>query len=508
MNYINKILIVATNCGLFIAFWFLLTVDASAAERIDWQGRGAKTGKRLAVLDFSSEGISLPMRDLLTEQFRQNIKKLNIYEVLDASMTNQVDIFYPGERVYGECKSKACILELGKILKVNFVVAGTIIEKEKEYFVKGKMYSIDLEQEVQGFSIDNVSAIDSIRLEMKKLSYNVSGLEVPDTLTIEASSETLGYLKPKKEKQKTPWLRLPKIPKKVRSLVYSTFVPGAGQVYSKRSYTGMGFFGTEIIIGGLALLAHSNYQKSWGGFEEKYTNYQSENDPGKLIELRPDIIRYASDTKKHNNFLKGLRILGASIWGINMLHAYIVAPDEIFVNAGNFGSVVDSKSKPRMTTWDLLSGFGLRGSIIRPIFKGNSLSAYSPYTDGGFLITTPIGLYFGSVFTSLTYEVSNYSFTSSTFDDEYEGSSNTVALNFDLTEKISFGGKSLRKYSFLGRSFYDDGKGYVLGGDLIYDVTTFPLSFALSSRANLVNTSSLGSTMWVSLGVNIGVKIP
>ena len=160
------------------------------------------------------------------------------------------------------------------------------------------------------------------------------------------------------------------------------------------------------------------------------------------------------------------------------------------------------------TTWDLLSGFGLRGSIIRPIFKGSSLSAYSPYTDGGFLITTPIGLYFGSVFTSLSYEVSNYSFTSSSFDDKYEGLSNTVALNFDLTEKISFGGNSLRKYSFIGRSSYDDGKGYVIGGDLVYDISTFPLSFALSSRANLVNTSSLGSTMWVSLGVNIGVKIP
>ena len=77
-----------------------------------------------------------------------------------------------------------------------------------------------------------------------------------------------------------------------------------------------------------------------------------------------------------------------------------------------------------------------------------------------------------------------------------------------ITEKISFGGKSLRKYSFLGRSSYDDGKGYVLGGDLVYDISTFPLSFALSSRANLVNTSSLGSTMWVSLGVNVGVKIP
>ena len=98
-------------------------------------------------------------------------------------MTNQVEIFYPGEKIYGECKSKGCILELGRLLKVNYVVAGTIVEKDKEYFVNGKMYSIDLEQEVQGFSIENVSEIDSIRLEMKKLSYDVSGLEVPDTIS-------------------------------------------------------------------------------------------------------------------------------------------------------------------------------------------------------------------------------------------------------------------------------------------------------------------------------------
>ena len=158
--------------------------------------------------------------------------------------------------------------------------------------------------------------------------------------------------------------------------------------------------------------------------------------------------------------------------------------------------------------WDVLSGFGVRGSIIRPVFKGSSLSAYSPYTDGGFLIHTPIGLYFGSVFTSLTYEVANYSFTSSSFDDEYQGSSSTVALNFDLTKKISFGGNSLKKYVFLGRSRYDDGTGFSVGGDFVYDISTFPLSFALSSRANLVNTQSLGSTMWVSLGVNVGFKVP
>ena len=114
-----------------------------------------------------------------------------MYEVLDASMTNQVEIFYPGEEIYGECKSKGCIMELGKMLKVNYIIAGSIIEKKKEYFVKGRLYSIDMEQEIQGFSMENITAVDSIRLEMKKLAYNVSGLEVPDTLTIETSSSTL-----------------------------------------------------------------------------------------------------------------------------------------------------------------------------------------------------------------------------------------------------------------------------------------------------------------------------
>jgi hypothetical protein len=227
-----------------------------------------------------------------------------------------------------------------------------------------------------------------------------------------------------------------------------------------------------------------------------------------LIELRPDIIQYAKDTDRYNTFLKGLRIAGASVWGLNMLHAYIVGPDDIFVRTGDIGSFVEASAKPRMTTWDVLSGFGVRGAILRPLFKGTSLSAFSSYTDGGYSIVTPIGLYFGSVFTSLTYESSNYSFYSSGFDKKYIGTSNTIAFSFDLTKKISFGGKRLRKYAFLGKSSYDDGKGYVIGGDLVYDVSTFPLSFALISRANLVNTSIIGKSMWVTLGVNVGLDIP
>ena len=43
---------------------------------------------------------------------------------------------------------------------------------------------------------------------------------------------------------------------------------------------------------------------------------------------------------------------------------------------------------------------------------------------------------------------------------------------------------------------------------MVYDVGSFPLSLALISRANLVNTANLGSSMWVTLGVNVGLDIP
>ena len=181
-------------CLVFFVILFLRVVSperAFCAEKIDWKDSKPKTGNRLAILEFSSEGVSEPIRSLLTDQFRLNIKNLKMYEVLDRSMTNQVEIFYPGEEIYGECKSKGCIMELGKMLKVNYVIAGSIIEKKNEYFVKGRLFSIDMQQEVQGFSMENITAMDSIRLEMKKLAYNVSGLEVPDTLTISASSSTL-----------------------------------------------------------------------------------------------------------------------------------------------------------------------------------------------------------------------------------------------------------------------------------------------------------------------------
>ena len=485
-----------------------------SAETVKWDQVESKTSNRLAVLEFQSKGISAPMKIILTKQFRETLKKLKMYEVLDEGLTDRVEIFYPGEAVYGECTTKGCIIELGKMLGVNYIVAGTIRKKDDEYFIKGRFFSIDMEEEVKGFSLENLSAVDSVKLEMKKLAYDVSGLEIPDTLTI-GSTSTLSRVDSLEEKKKVrTWVFLPRIPAKVKSLLYSTAIPGTGQIYSKRDYTGYGFMGAEFVLGSLALLAHASYEKSWGGFEATYNNYQTETDPAILFEMRPDIISYANDTRRYNTFMKGIRVVGLAVWGMNMLHAYIVGPEDIFIETDGFGPGVSADEQSqfgqssRITVWDILSGFGARGIILRPIFKGSSLSAYDPYTDAGLVLYTPFGLYLGPVFTSLSFEMTKYSFYETDFKNDVTGTSFVTALNLDLSKLVRFGGNQIKKFAFLGRSNYSDGKGFVLGGDLAFRFGSLPLSVALMGRANIVNLVSIGTTAWVTMGANIGLDIP
>ena len=155
---------------LFVRFLgpFLLLALVGAETMVSDQV-GSQTGNRLAVLEFASKDISAPMKTLLTEQFRETLKKLNMYEVLDQGFIDRVEIFYPGETVYGECATLRCITELGKMLGVNYLVSGTINEKNDEYFIEGRLFSIDLEMEVKGFSLQNMAAVDSVKSEMKKL---------------------------------------------------------------------------------------------------------------------------------------------------------------------------------------------------------------------------------------------------------------------------------------------------------------------------------------------------
>ena len=116
----------------------------------------------------------------------------------------------------------------------------------------------------------------------------------------------------------------------------STAIPGSGQIWVERKYPGYGFLGTEATLGLVALVAYYQYNSAWSGFEKNYNAYQSGMDPHDLYELRPKIIKYAEDTRKYNTFMKNIRAVSASIWAVNMMHAYLVAPADDYFDGESF----------------------------------------------------------------------------------------------------------------------------------------------------------------------------
>ena len=70
--------------------------------------------------------------------------------------------------------------------------------------------------------------------------------------------------------------------------------------------------------------------------EKNYNAYQNGTDPHTLIGLRPKVVQYASDTRRYNAFMNNIRSVGASIWILNMVHAYLVAPNDDFFDGEYF----------------------------------------------------------------------------------------------------------------------------------------------------------------------------
>ncbi len=316
--------------GIIIIHLVSLCLGAEITQSVS-----VKTGDQLAVLEFEGWAVSEPLTEFLTEEFRQTVGDLKIFQVQDRGITNQIKIFKPRKKDYWSCWSKECAIDLGRKLGVNYVIAGNIQKKGDDTFIiNGRLFSVDMETMLDEFAMGTSGITDSLLLEMKKMAYNVSGLPIPDTLSVGSGISQVATTDDIKRKRQ--WIQLPPIPSKIKALMMSTAIPGSGQIWAERKYPGYGFMGTEATLGMAAFIAYYQYDKAWGGFQDKYKSYQSDSDPHNLLELRPQIIQYAADTRKYNAFMKNIRSVGLSIWAVNMVHAYLVAPSDDFFDGEYF----------------------------------------------------------------------------------------------------------------------------------------------------------------------------
>jgi len=316
--------------GLIISNFLIFCFAQETTKTVTYE-----TGNNLAVLRFEGWGISEPLTKFLTEEFRETVRELDIFQVQDRGLTNEIKIFYPRKKNYWACWSQECVIDIGQRLNVQYIIAGNIQKKDNDAFlINGRLFSVNMETLVSEFAMNSSGITDSLLLEMKKMAYNVSGLPIPDTLSvgsdITAVSAT-GNLDREKD-----WFSLPPIPSKIKALMMSTALPGSGQIWSQKKIPGYGFMGIEAILGTAALISYLQYRESWGSFEKNYNSYQNESDPHNLISIRPRVIQFADETRRYNSFMKNIRSVATTIWVFNMVHAYLVAPNDDFFDGEYF----------------------------------------------------------------------------------------------------------------------------------------------------------------------------
>ena len=318
--------------GIIIVHLVSVCIAANTTKKISFE-----TGNKLAVLRFEGDGVSDPLIEHLTEELRQSIRDLKIFNVQNRDITNDIHIFYPRGKDYWACWNKECAVDIGRQLRVNYVIAGNIQKKENnEFFINGRLFSVDMEMMMNEFAMNSSGITDSLLLEMKKMAFNVSGLPIPDTLLVDSDTTGSNVTENIKRKSKFNLPDFPKIPTKIKALMMSTAIPGSGQIWVEKKYPGYGFLGTEATLGFAALIAYFKYNGAWSGFEKNYNAYQDGTDPHDLYELRSKIVKYAEDTRRYNIFMKNIRGVAASIWIVNMVHAYLVAPADDYFDGESF----------------------------------------------------------------------------------------------------------------------------------------------------------------------------
>ena len=116
----------------------------------------------------------------------------------------------------------------------------------------------------------------------------------------------------------------------------STALPGSGQLWSKKKYQGWGFMSMEATLGFAALISYYQYDQKWENFQENYDVYLNGTDPHNLLEYRPQIVQYAKESNQYNSYMKQIKNVAIPIWIINMVHAYVVAPNDDFFDGEFF----------------------------------------------------------------------------------------------------------------------------------------------------------------------------
>jgi len=312
---------------------------------------------KIAVLDFEPYNFPPSFSVSLTEKFRTSLTDSSDAAVFTKKSTNTFSVLYKDQDDdYRSCQTLKCALDIGNKLTADYLIAGTVSNFDSTVSLDMQVFSMDLGIQLDSISLSTSGGIDSLiimatsagkDLGKSLTARNPNPVEPVQFSLIASEMQTTMLMGPRvtaaanSRSLKRPIIIHGPVPGvglveylitngKLRAALYSSAIPGAGQLYSKKKWSALSFFTTELAVSAMALYHHQSYKKAYEEADKFYALYEDTDFPELAPGYKEQVLHHVETLKHHNNWLKNYRDAGRLIWLINIAHAYYVGPETIY----------------------------------------------------------------------------------------------------------------------------------------------------------------------------------
>jgi len=166
----------------------------------------AQEKETVAILDFEGRGISQMEAQTLTDRFTSELASTNAMILVERNQMNEI-LDEQGFQQSG-CTSAECAAEVGALLGVQHMIAGSFGKLGNSYTIDAKMFSVESGKTEKTVSTTYKGEIDGLLNEIEILAWEIMSLNPPEELlaTQRAGGQQLAVAAPAKEKGGLGWL--------------------------------------------------------------------------------------------------------------------------------------------------------------------------------------------------------------------------------------------------------------------------------------------------------------
>ena len=166
----------------------------------------AQEKETVAILDFEGRGISQMEAQTLTDRFTSELASTNAMILVERNQMNEI-LDEQGFQQSG-CTSAECAAEVGALLGVQHMVAGSFGKLGNSYTIDAKMFSVESGKTEKTVSTTYKGEIDGLLNEIEILAWEIMSLNPPEELLAiqRAGGQPIAAVAPAKEKGGLGWL--------------------------------------------------------------------------------------------------------------------------------------------------------------------------------------------------------------------------------------------------------------------------------------------------------------